>query len=161
MVNRMSEWNESRWKLGEDLDGPVLAGFVAFEAIFSASLNLYILIYTLVYGREYSVKNSTLLLLCLSLSNLLMAILYMPFVVIAAATGEWIFGCTNSTRENFCQFHGFLFIFSISTSSHILALISVDRFVSIVKPRAYQKYMTWKTVTGIIIIIGVSYLHCM
>ncbi len=154
----MSDLNDSRWKLGDDLDGPALAAFVALECILSAPLNLFILIYTLVYGREHSMKGSTVLLLCLSFSNLVMSLLYMPFVVIATAVGEWIFGNSDSAKEHFCQFHGYLFIFSVSISAHVLALISVDRFVSIVKTNVHQKYMTWRAVIVTIIVIGVSYI---
>jgi len=150
-----STLNVSRWELGKEVNGPVLATFVLLECTLSVPSNLFILIYTVAYGRKSYMKSSTIFLFCLALSNLSVALLYMPFVVVAAASEEWIFGGTDFMRQALCQFHGFLFIYAVSISSNVLALLSVDRFLSIVKPEFHQKYFTWKTTIGIMVFIGV------
>ena len=155
--SNLSALNISRWKLGEEVNGPVLATFVALELTLSVPSNFFILIYTPAYGKKSYMKSSTVFLFCLALSNITMSLLYMPFVVIAAASEEWVFGGTDFMRQALCQFHGFLFIYLLSVSVHILALLSVDRFLSIVKPEIHQKFLTWKTSVGIMVIIGVRH----
>ena len=82
----------NRWALGEELVGPVIATFVGIELVSSLLANLFICGHTVLNAKKMLMKSSTLLLFSLALSNLLMAVLYMPFVVVASAAEEWIIG---------------------------------------------------------------------
>ena len=60
---------------------------------------------------------------------------------LTAAVGEWIFGKTAREKQAVCEFVGFMFGLCVGYSTHTLALISFDRFLFIVKPLLYIKYM--------------------
>ena len=145
-----------RWCLSEDIVGPVLAFFISIEFLLSLTANAFILVQTLRNGIRALAKSSILLLFNLSLSNLLMTLLFMPFVIVSAASGEWAVGSPESVREGLCQFVGFVCMYTTSLSVHTLSAISFDRFLSIVWPQQYRRYMTWKTALGIVIFVWVS-----
>ena len=136
--------NSSKWLLAEDLVGPALAAFVGLEFLLAVPLNMFIVAHTLYYAHK-GMKSSSFLLFMLSLVNLLMALLYLPFWTAAAAAEEWFFGSTDHVRRVLCQIIGFVSVFLSVASIHILAVISIDRFLSIVKPHFHKRYMTWKT----------------
>ena len=85
-----------------------------------------------------------------------MTLLYMPFTIVASSAGEWIFGTTDYTRDILCQIHGFVLAYSVIVSGQTLAVISVDRFLYIVKSNVYFKIMTWKAGFALMAIIWVS-----
>lgn len=155
-INCSTGLPECRWCLDENLIGPLIASFVSIEFILSLAINLFICIFTLKDARRMLRKASTLLLFNMALSNLFMTVFYMPFVIVASAAGEWIFGGTDEVRSGFCQFTGFVFAYATSISVHTLAAISFDRFFFIAKAQIYHQIMTWKTALGIIIFIWVS-----
>ena len=144
------------WCLSEDVIGPVLAFFISIEFLLSLTANAFILVQTLRNGVHALAKSSILLLFNLSLSNLLMTLLFMPFVIVSAASGEWAVGSPELVREGLCQFVGFTCAYTTSISVHTLAAISFDRFLSIVWPQQHRKYMTWKVSLGIVIFMWVS-----
>ena len=145
-----------RWCLKESLVGPVIASFVSIEFVLSLAINLFICTFTLMHARRMLTKASTLLLFNLTLSNLLVTVLYMPFVIVASAAEEWIIGNSDEVRNGFCQFTGLVFAYTTSVSVHTLAAISFDRFLFIVKAQIYHRIMTWKSALGIVIFIWVS-----
>ena len=111
--------------------------------------NLTIFIFTLY--RWKSLKQPSIIFLTgLVLANLIMAIFFMPFTVVTAAVGEWIFGKTAREKQVVCEFVGFMIGLSVRYSIQTLSLISFDRFLFIVKPLLYIKYI--KTWTAVVII---------
>ena len=150
-----SSLNSSRWLLAEDIHGPLIAAFVGMEFFLAVPTNIFIIVHTVLNGRKSLKKTSTFLLFILALINLLMSVLYMPFYIASSGAGFWLFGCTDHTRNILCQIHGFIFVYLMVASIHILAVISIDRFLSIVKPHIHKKYMTWKVSLGIMAILWV------
>ena len=146
------------YTLNEGIHGPVIATFVGVEFILSLAINLFIVLHTCIdeNGRKSSKKSSTIFLFGLALSNLMMAVLYMPFVIIASGAEEWIFGSTDESRNVLCQIHGFIFAYATSTAIHTIAAISFDRFLFIVKPHLHRRFMTWKMSLSILVFIWVS-----
>ena len=156
-ISSSASLNSTIWLLAEDVSGPAIAAVVCIEFLLGFPSNLFIVIHTLRYGKECMNKSSTFLFFILALSNLLMILLYWPFWIVASAAEEWLFGSTDYTRDILCQIHGFVFVYLIVASIHTLAVISVDRFLNIVKPQIHKKYMTWKVSLGIMAILWVSY----
>jgi len=148
--------NASRWVIAEDVHGPAVAAFVCLQFVLALSANLFIISHTLLQGRKSLTKNSIFLLFSLALVNLLMAVLYMPFYMVSSAAGAWLYGSTDQVRSVLCQIHGFVFVYLMVASIHILAVISIDRFLNIVKPHFHKKYMTWKVSTCILAGLWVS-----
>jgi hypothetical protein len=145
-----SSLTENRWLLDSRLSGPAISAIVAVEFILSLFANLFILMHTIYNVKKICTKSSTFLLLNLALSDLLVTILYMPFMIVSTAAGEWIIGQTDRVREAFCNLSGFFLLFSLSLSLFILAFISFDRFLYIVKPYHHHRWMTWKTTVGLV-----------
>ena len=139
----------SRYVINDDLNGPAFAIIVGIEMILALLTNLTIFIFTLYQWKSLK-QPSIIFLTGLVLANLIVAIFFMPFTVITAAVGEWIFGKTVREKEAVCEFVGFMLGLSFTYSTHTLALISFDRFLFIVKPLLYIKYM--KTWTAVVII---------
>jgi hypothetical protein len=74
----------------------------------------------------------------------------MPFGIISAASGEWLFGSTIQTKHGLCQFVAYMFWYGILLTLATLAVISFDRCL-IVKPFFYKRFI--KPITAIIIIV--------
>lgn len=155
-VNPATNSSLNRWLLKPELVGPPIAVVVAVEFILSLTANLFISVHTVLNAKNALKKSSTVFLFNLSLSNLLIAVFYMPFVIVALSAEEWIFGGTDEVRDGFCRFTGLVFSYSISVSLYTLAAISFDRFLFIVKPHLHRRWMTWKTTLGIVIFVWVS-----
>ncbi len=151
-----SELNSSRWEIAADIHGPVIGTFVGIMFVLALSANLFIVTHTIANGRRCSMKNSTFLLFILAFTNLLMSVLYMPLYIISSSVGAWIFGRTDNVRSILCQMQGFIFVYLMVASIHTLAVISIDRFLSIVKPHVHKKYMNWKVSLGIMATLWVS-----
>ena len=141
--------SNSSFIISDKLNGPALAIVVGIEMILALLTNLAIFIFTLYQWKSLK-QPSIIFLTGLVLANLIMAIFFMPFTVITAAVGEWIFGKTAREKQAVCEFVGFMFGLSVGYSTHTLALVSFDRFLFIVKPLLYIKYM--KTRTAVVII---------
>ena len=132
--------NESYYILHEDINGPAFAVAVGIELILALVPNLFIVLYTLCHHKVLE-QPSMIFLTGLALVNLLMTVLFLPFTVISAAAGEWIFGQTVEQKDGMCQFVGFVFSLAVTLTFHMLALVSVDRFLFITKPFVYRNYM--------------------
>ena len=155
-VENSSNVTNCRWCLNERLVGPAIAAVVSVELVLSLLANSFICVQTLRGGLKTLKKSSTILLFNLALGNLLMATLYLPFVIISSAAGQWIVTGTDPVREGICEFSGFVFAYATSLSVHTLAAVSFDRFLSIVRPQAHRRFMTWKTALVIVVGIWVS-----
>ena len=150
----MSDHGEAtnNYTIDPALNGPLLSLAVATETVLGIAINLFVIVFTLSHPSSLK-KPSILFLTSLTLANLLLLVFFTPFTAITAATGEWIFGRTQEEKEITCNFVSFMFGYSIGIATHTLALISFDRFLYLVLPLAYSRYMkTWVAVTALIIL---------
>ena len=86
----------------------------------------------------------------------MITLLFMPFTIVATSAGEWIFGRTDEIRNRFCRIQGIVYILATGLTFDSLAVISVDRFLTIMWFDIHQRFMTWKTAHGIMIFMWVS-----
>ena len=93
-----------------------------------------------------------MLLLNLTITNLLLALLVMPFVIVSGLKGEYIFGKTDQERCFVCQI-GILNIILPWVSVHTLALMSLDRFLYLKKPLTYTSIVTPKRTIAVIVAV--------
>ena len=154
-----AELNLTKWLLDEDINGAVLASFVAIEFLLSLPISLFILVHSIYNAKETLRKSSTIFFFSFILSNLLMVVFYMPFTIAAASAGEWIFGSTDAVRNIFCHIHGFIFVYGTVISFDTLSVISVDRFLTVARSDFHKKFMTWKVAHGIMVFVWVSLFH--
>ncbi len=143
------------WTFDTKLNAPGIAFFVLLHLLLALPANLFVVIYYLSHCRDFK-KGATIFLFCLAVSNLIMALLYMPFVVVATSADEWIFGNTDHIRQVLCHMHGFVYELSITVTNHVLVVMSIERFFYIVKVHLHSKIMSWKVITVIVIVVWVS-----
>ncbi len=138
--------------LNENIFGPALAVAVGIEFILSLVANSFVLIFTFIhYGI---LKQPTIIFLTnFVFANLLMTLLVMPFTITTASANEWVFGETVVQKDGTCQFQGFVFSFAMQLSIWTLAVMSVDRFLFIVKPFLHERVM--KTRVALLVVIFV------
>ena len=139
--------------LSEDINGPLLAAVIGIEMLAGLFTNSFVLILTC-YLKDWK-QPSNIFLTNMLLNNLVIILLVMPFSIITAASGEWIFGSTVNQKESVCQFAAFMRLYSYLSALESLVLVSFDRFFFIVKALQYKKYMT---VNKAVIIVAVSWI---
>ena len=144
--------------LGEEINGPLLAVAVSIELILTLSINLFVLIFTLCHPKTLK-QPSIIFFTNFLLINLLIGILIMSSSVITAISGEWEFGETLEEKNATCQFCGFIFGCTLQLIVLTLTVISVDRFLYIVKPLIYNRFMkTWVAVVVVVSLWIFSFL---
>uniref|UniRef100_A0A1X7TN64 G-protein coupled receptors family 1 profile domain-containing protein n=1 Tax=Amphimedon queenslandica TaxID=400682 RepID=A0A1X7TN64_AMPQE len=93
----------SDFTIADDINGPALAVVVGLEFLISLVINIGVLMAT--FAQPSSLKKpSTIFLSFLVGANLIMTLFFMPFTIISAAAGEWIFGSTYSQKTAVCTF---------------------------------------------------------
>ena len=122
------------------INGPVLAAVFAVEAVVGFIANVIVLSITL-YQRKSFKQPSTIFFTSLILSNLLDALVYLPMITVATGAEEWIFGSTFKQRKATCLFSGIINWFIIFVTVAVLAAISFNKCLFIVKPHFYKRYM--------------------
>ena len=122
------------------INGPVLAAVFAVEAVVGFIANIIVLSITL-YKRKSFKQPSTIFFTSLILSNLLDALVYLPMTTVATGAEEWILGSTFEQRRATCMFSGIIFWFILYVTTAVLAAISFDKCLFIVKPYFYKRFM--------------------
>ena len=122
------------------INGPILAAVFAVEAVVGFIANIIVLSITL-YQRKSFKQPSTIFFTSLILSNLLDALVYLPMTTVATGAEEWIFGSTFEQRKATCIFSGIIFWFILYIITAMLASISLDKCLFIVKPYFYKRFM--------------------
>ena len=140
--------------LSEDINGPLLAAVIGLEMVAGLITNSFVLIMTFCYLKDWK-QPAIIFLTNMLLNNLVIILLVMPFSIITAASGEWIFGSTVNQKESVCQFAGCIYSYSTFVATKSLMLVSFDRFFFIVKALQYKKFMT---VNKAVIIVAVSWI---
>ena len=139
---------EDNFTLNDDISGPAVAAVLIVEMILALIANGVVLSITL-YQRKSSKQPSTIFFTSLILAHLVLNLLYLPFIIIALAAGEWIFGSTDEEKRWTCAFFVvFIFWWMVLVISLTLAAISFDRFLFIVKPHLHKRFMRpWVALT--------------
>lgn len=136
--------------LDSRVSGPALAVAVAIEFVLSLTSNLFVLIFTLCHSKTMK-QPSIIFMTNFVFINLMITILVMPFTIITASAEDWVFGESVQQKHDFCQFTAFIFSFGVQLITLTLAVISIDRFLFIVKPLFYRRYMkTWVAIMTVV-----------
>ena len=86
--------------------------------------------------RSRTLGEARFFILGLTISDLFMAVLCMPLSAGFLVTGKWNFGFFG------CQLHGFLMRFLVTVSISMMALIALQRYVTVVQPLYRTKFFT-------------------
>lgn len=99
----------------------IIAEFIAIIIItVSVGLGNLVIVVTL-YKKSYLLTLSNKFVFSLTLSNLLLSVLVLPFVVTSSVRREWIFGVV------WCNFSALLYLLISSASMLTLGVIAIDR----------------------------------
>ena len=109
-----------------ELTEAVLLAVINFVALFGNLLTCYA-----VYRSQRLRTLSNVFVIALSVSDILMSTICMPFSVVTLFQGRWMFG------EKFCRFDGFGALTFGLVSIGTMGLIAVSRYYCIVKPEKY------------------------
>ncbi|KAM9319296.1 LOW QUALITY PROTEIN: G-protein coupled receptor 161 [Gastrophryne carolinensis] len=88
------------------------------------------------YKRSYLLSLSNKFVFSLTLSNLLLSMLVLPFVVVSSILREWIFGVV------WCNFSALLYMLISSASMLTLGIIAIDRYYAVLYPMVYPMKIT-------------------
>uniref|UniRef100_A0AC11B3G1 G protein-coupled receptor 161 n=1 Tax=Ovis aries TaxID=9940 RepID=A0AC11B3G1_SHEEP len=119
-----------------DQGGGGVTEFIAIVIItvFVCLGNLVIVI--TLYRKSYLLTLSNKFVFSLTLSNFLLSVLVLPFVVTSSVRKEWIFGVV------WCNFSALLYLLISSASMLTLGIIAVDRYYAVLYPMAYPMKIT-------------------
>lgn len=101
--------------------GGLVTEFIAIVliAVFVCLGNLVVVV--TLYRKSYLLTLSNKFVFSLTLSNFLLSVLVLPFVVTSAVRREWIFGVV------WCHFSALLYLLISSASMLTLGVIAIDR----------------------------------
>ena len=88
----------NNFTLSEDINSPLLAAVIGIEMLAGLITNSFVLVVTFCFIKKWK-KLSIIILTNMLLNNLVITLLVMPFSIITAASGEWIFGSTVNQKE--------------------------------------------------------------
>ncbi|XP_011405824.1 PREDICTED: trace amine-associated receptor 7a-like [Amphimedon queenslandica] len=139
--------------ISPSISGPAIAFFLSLEMGISLAINSTILGIIFLHPKPRSLIKapSNIYLTSMLLVNLLATLTVMPMIIIASASGEWIFGGTLEEKVSSCRFAGYMYWYVIFLLIVTLAIISVDRWMFIVKSTLYKKMMTTPVAIGVVI----------
>ena len=144
---------ERNYTFTGDFSPEAVAGVLSIEMILALISNGVVLVIT-IYQRKSWKQSSTIFFTSLILAHLAMT-LYLPFTITALAAGEWIIGSTDEEKEKTCDFTGFLVIYCGYVMLMTLSLISIDRFLFIVKPHLHKQFMSPRVALVLVIIVWI------
>ncbi|XP_030200068.1 G-protein coupled receptor 161 isoform X2 [Gadus morhua] len=106
-----------------------------------------LLIVGTLYRRPYLLTPSNKFVFSLTLSNLLLSVLVLPFVAVSSAKREWVFGVV------WCNFTALLYMLISSASMLTLGAIAIDRYYAVLYPMIYPMKITGNRAVVVIVYV--------
>lgn len=117
-------------------EGGAVSEFIAIIIItVLVCLGNLVIVVTL-YKKSYLLTLSNKFVFSLTLSNFLLSVLVLPFVVTSSIRREWIFGVV------WCNFSALLYLLISSASMLTLGVIAIDRYYAVLYPMVYPMKIT-------------------
>uniref|UniRef100_A0A1X7UIC9 G-protein coupled receptors family 1 profile domain-containing protein n=1 Tax=Amphimedon queenslandica TaxID=400682 RepID=A0A1X7UIC9_AMPQE len=145
---------ERNYTFTGDFSPEAVAGVLSIEMILALIANGVVLVIT-IYQRKSWKQSSTIFFTSLILGNLVMTMLYLPFSIAALAAREWIIGSTDEEKQGTCGLAAFVMIYCGYVMLLTLSLISIDRFLFIVKPHLHKRFMSPRVALVLVIIVWI------
>uniref|UniRef100_A0A8C6U7H8 G protein-coupled receptor 161 n=1 Tax=Neogobius melanostomus TaxID=47308 RepID=A0A8C6U7H8_9GOBI len=102
------------------------------------------------YRKPYLLTPSNKFVFSLTLSNLLLSTLVLPFVAVSSVKREWMFGVV------WCNFTALLYMLISSASMMTLGAIAIDRYYAVLYPMIYPMKITGNRA---VVVIAYVWLH--
>ncbi|XP_021434520.2 G-protein coupled receptor 161 isoform X2 [Oncorhynchus mykiss] len=132
-------------------------GPVVLESVFIVTIALLaclgnFLIVATLYRRPYLLTPSNKFVFSLTLSNLLLSVLVLPFVAVSSVRREWVFGVV------WCNFTALIYLLISSASMLTLGAIAIDRYYAVLYPMIYPMKITGNRAVVAIVYVWVHSL---
>ena len=144
---------ERNYTFTGDFSPEAVAAVFSIEMILALIANGVVLVIT-IYQRKSFKQSSTIFFTSLILAHLVM-ILILPFSITTLAAGEWIIGSTDEEKQGSCGFSGYIAFCCAYITYMTLSLISIDRFLFIVKPHLHKRFMSPRVALVLVIIVWI------
>ena len=145
---------ERNYTFTGDFSPEAVAAVFSIEMILALIANGVVLMIT-IYQRKSWKQSSTIFFTSLILAHLVITLLYLPFSITALAAGEWIIGSTDEEKQGSCGFSGYMVFCCVYNTYMTLSLISVDRFLFIIKPHLHKRFMSPRVALVLVIIVWI------
>ncbi|KAG5283137.1 hypothetical protein AALO_G00038740 [Alosa alosa] len=134
-------WNGTSAAPGTGNVTGVDEGSIALESVSIVIIALLICLGNLVivatlYKKPYLLTPSNKFVFSLTLSNLLLSVLVLPFVAASSVRRDWMFGVV------WCNFTALLYLLISSASMLTLGAIAIDRYYAVLYPMVYPMKIT-------------------
>ena len=158
-LDRTVVTNETIWRLSENLAEArfAIAGIELVLCLIAFLWNLFIIL--AMFSRRHMLKEPTnIYLLSLSMSHFMLTVTILPITLNAMLTNGYNYGSSDYARCCVCNFSGTMLMMLSSVALHTLAALSVDRFIILLSPLKYRRYVNWwKALIVVLLIWFVSF----
>ncbi|XP_059824282.1 G-protein coupled receptor 161 [Hypanus sabinus] len=136
--------------------GLVIAASVAIIVIAVLIFLGNLVIVVTLYKKSYLLTPSNKFVFSLTLSNFLLSVLVLPFIITSSIKREWIFGVV------WCNFTALLCLLISSASMMTLGVIAIDRYYAVVYPMVYPMKITGNRAVVVIVYVWLhSLIGCL
>ena len=118
----------------------IIAGSVILVVLILSAVIGNVLTCLIIYKKPSFRTTTNISILFLSISDVLMATLVMPFSLASLLKRGWIFS------SEVCTFSAFIIFFLVTSSLVTMTCAAVIRYLCVVKPSLHQQYVKSKTV---------------
>ena len=148
--------NTTHWQIAADLQGASVALAVVYIIFFLIAFpwNLFIVI-TYIVKYKLLKQPGNLFLFNLALADMLVSVTVLMFSFVAQAGKEFVLGFTDVVRCGVCEFSGFSLMFLVFLSFHLLAALSIDRFIHLAFPLRYKNLMSFGRAIVVLVIVWI------
>ena len=140
------------WRIRGDVHHPILAVLYILFFLISFGWNIFILV-VMIKKRTTFQLPAHVAIFALTVANVFSCITIILPLFIVQVTQEWVFFGADCYRCNICKIQGAFVVLLVDFALHVLALMSFDRMLLLLKPLTYRKYITKKRIFGLVIVL--------
>lgn len=140
------------WRIRGEVHHPILAVLYVLFFLVSFGWNIFILV-VMVKKRTTFQLPAHVAIFALTVANVFSCITIILPLFIVQCTQEWVFFGPDCFRCNICKIQGAFVVLLVDFALHVLALMSFDRMLLLLKPLTYRKYITKRRMFGLIIVL--------
>ena len=129
------------WRIRGEVHHPVLAVLYIVFFLVSFGWNVFILV-VMVKKRTTFKLPAHVAIFALTMANVFSCVTIILPLFVVQCTHEWVFFAADCVRCNICKIQGAFVVLLVDFALHMLALMSFDRMLLLVKPLTYKKYIT-------------------
>ena len=153
-LDRSAITNETIWRLSEKLVEArfAVAGIELVFCLVAFLWNVFIIL-AMLSRRRMLKEPSNIYLLSLSVSHFMLTVTILPITLNTLFTNEYNYGSSDYARCCVCNFSGIMLMVLTSVALHTLAALSVDRFIILLSPLKYRRYVNWWKALLVVLLI--------